>query len=134
MRAHDHRHAALIVDDHDDFGVAIKVLVETTGLDAVIVHGGADGLEHLAREPRRWCIVILDWWLADMTGEDFLLHKNADSRTADICVAVVTGDARVKMAAERRGVGYFLLKPVDPDHVVKLLSLHCTAPVATATT
>jgi len=129
-----HRHAALIVEDHDDFGAALQVLVETTGLDAVTVHGGAEGLEHLAREPRRWCIVILDWWLDDMTAEEFLQQKHADRRTADICVALMSGDARVKATAERLGVSYFLLKPVDPDVVLRLLSHHCRAPEATGTT
>jgi DNA-binding NtrC family response regulator len=129
-----HRHAALIVEDHDDFGAALQVLVETTGLDVVTVPGGTEGLEHLARDPRRWCIVILDWWLADMTAEEFLQQKHADPRTADICVALVTGDARVKATAERLGVSYFFLKPVDPGVVLELLSHHCTAPTATGTT
>ena len=128
-----HRHAALIVENHDDFRHALQVLVETTGLDAVGVHTGADGLQHLRREPQRWCIVVLDWWLADMTGEEFLQKKNADPRTVDICVALVTGDARVRTAAERLGVHYFLLKPVDPDIVLGLLSHHCARPAATGT-
>jgi len=130
----DHRHAALLIENHDDFREALQTFVETTGLDAVAVDTGTDGLQHLLREPPRWCIVILDWWLSDMTGEEFLQRKNADRRTADICVAVVTGDARVKEAAERLGVSYFLLKPIDLDVVVKLLSHHCTAPAATGTT
>ena len=129
-----HRHAALIVENHDDFREALQVLIETSGLDVVGVHRGPDALQYLRREPRRWCIVILDWWLADsMTGEQFLQEKTADPRIADICVAVVTGDARVKAAVERCGGDYFLLKPVDPDNVLRLLSHHCTAPAATAT-
>ena len=128
-----HRHAALIVENHDDFRHALQILVETTGLDAVGVHTGAEGLQLLRDEPHRWCIVVLDWWLADMNGEEFLHHKNADAGTAGTCVAVVTGDARVRTAAERLGVHYFLLKPVDPDTVLGLLSHHCASPAATGT-
>src|SRR5437868_13664084 len=95
------RHAALIVENNGDFREAFRVLVETIGLDAVGVHSGEEAIQHLRAEPRRWCIVVLDWWLSDMTGEEFLQQKNADRRTADICVALVTGDARVKAAAER---------------------------------
>jgi len=129
----DHRHAALIVENDGDFRDALQVLVETIGLDAVAVHTGAEGLQHLRHPSRSWCLVILDWWLVDMTGEDFLQQMRDDRRTADKCVAVVTGDARVKAAAERLGVTYFLLKPVDPDEVLRLLFHHCTAPAATGT-
>jgi len=128
-----HRHAALIVENDGDFREALQVLVETTGLDAVGVHRGEEAIQHLRAEPRRWCIVVLDWWLADMTGEEFLQQKNADRRTADICVALVTGDARVKAAARRLGVNYFLLKPVDPEIVLGLLARHCDAPAAAGT-
>ena len=128
-----HRHAALIVENHDDFREALQVLIETSGLDVVAVHSGAEALQHLRREPRRWCIVLLDWWLADgITGEEFLQEKTAAPRIAETCVAVVTGDARVKAAAERLGVDYFLLKPVDPDAVLRLLSHHCTSPAGTS--
>jgi len=130
----NHRHAALIVESHDDSREALQVLVETTGLDAVGVHSVTEGLQLLRGEPRRWCIVIIDWWLSDMTGEVFLRETRADPRTADTCVAVVTGDARVKEAAERLGVTYFLLKPVDPDVVLRLLSHHCGAPPSTTGT
>src|SRR5689334_18628102 len=129
-----HRHAALIVENDGEFREALQILVETIGLGTVGVHTGEDGLQHLRREPKRWCIVVLDWWLADMTGEEFLRQKNADRRTVDICVALVTGDAHVRAAAERIGVDYFLLKPVDPEVVLGLLSHHCTSPAATGTT
>ena len=66
-------------------------------------------------------------------GVEALQQMRDDRRTADKCVAVVTADARVKAAAERLGVTYFLLKPVDPDEVLRLLFHHCTAPAATGT-
>jgi CheY-like chemotaxis protein len=126
----DHRHAALLVEDHDDFREALKTLITDTGLDVVAVHSGAEGLAHLRREPDRWCLVVLDWWLHDMTGEEFRREQLADSRIAGICVSVVTGDARVREAAERLGVDQFLLKPVDPDAIVDLLSHHCASTAA----
>jgi CheY-like chemotaxis protein len=128
-----HRHAVLVVENHDDFREALEVLVSSTGLDVVAVHSGADALDHLRHEARRWCLVLLDWWLADMTGEEFRQQQVADPRSADVCLAVVTGDARVKENARGLGIEYFLLKPVDPEIVLKLLAHHCTTDVGAAT-
>ena len=128
-----HRHAVLVVENHDDFREALEVLVSSTGLDVVAAHTGADALEHLRRDPRRWCLVLLDWWLADMTGDEFRAQQVADLRIADVCLAVVTGDASAKEKARRLGVEYFLLKPVDPEIVLQLLSHHCVTDVGTPT-
>src|SRR6185369_14309627 len=128
-----HRHAVLVVENHDDFREALEVLVSSTGLDVIAVHRGADALEHLRRDARRWCLVLLDWWLADMTGDEFRQQQMADPRIADICLAIVTGDASVKENARRLGVGYFLLKSVDPEIVLQLLSHHCITDAGTAT-
>jgi len=127
-----HRHAVLVVENHDDFREALEVLVSSTGLDVIAVHRGADALDHLRRDARRWCLVLLDWWLADMTGEEFRQQQLADPRIADVCLAVVTGDASAQEKARGLGVEYFLLKPVDPELVLRLLSHHCTTDLGAA--
>jgi|SRR5579862_1340798 len=128
-----HRHAVLVVENHDDFREALEELVSSAGLDVIAVHSGADALDHLRRDAGRWCLVLLDWWLADMTGDEFRQQQVADPRIAEVCLAIVTGDASVKEKARRLGVQYFLLKPVDPEIVLKLLSHHCTTDVGAAT-
>jgi CheY-like chemotaxis protein len=85
----DHRHAALVVDDHDDFREVIEILVSSTRLDVATAHTAAEALAHLRREPHRWCLVLMDWWLPDMTGEEFRRQQCAEPRIAGICVAVV---------------------------------------------
>lgn len=129
----EHRHAVLLVEDHDDSREAFQVVIASAGLDVVAVHSGREALVMLRRDPGRWCLIVLDWWLHDMSGEDFRREQLADPRIADVCVAVVTGDARVRNDAKRLGVDYFLLKPIDPDVVVELLSHHCHAPATPAT-
>jgi CheY-like chemotaxis protein len=111
----------------------MEVLVSSTGLDVVAAHTGADALEHLRRDPRRGCLMLLDWWLADMTGDEFRRQQVVDPRIANVCLTIVTGDASAKEKARRLGVEYFLLKPVDLEIVVQLLSHHCTTDIGAAT-
>ena len=123
-----HRHAMLLIEDHDDTRDAFAMLAaELEGVDVVAVATGAEGLVRLRRQPARWCLVVLDWWLADMSGEAFRREQLADPRIADISPVVVTGDARVRGAARKLGIANFFLKPVDPDAVFRLLSHHPAA-------
>jgi len=119
------RDAVLLVEDDDSHREALEALVWLTGLDVVAVRTGAEGLAHLRGEPRRWCLVVLDWWLPDMPGEHFRSKQQLDPRIARIAVVAVTGDARAREAAERAGCTHFLVKPVEPDAVTELLTSHC---------
>src|SRR5262245_53129798 len=119
------RGAVLLVEDDDDHREALEALVCLTGLDTFAVRTGWEALSYLRREPRLWCLVVLDWWLPDLTGEHFRRRQRADPRIADIAVVVLTGDARAKEAAERAGYAHFLVKPVEPEIVTALLTCHC---------
>jgi DNA-binding NtrC family response regulator len=128
-----HRHGVLLVEDHDDTREAFSVVVSATHLDVTACATGAEALAHLRRDPHHWCLVLTDWWLPDMNGEELLRAQQADPRIARVSVAVVTGDAQVRDAAGDLGVKYFFLKPVDFDVLVALLADHCRMPAATGT-
>src|SRR5262249_16189288 len=120
-----HRGSVLVAEDNDDQREALAELVALAGLDVVGASTGMEALSHLRRQPGRWCLVVLDWWLPDMTGEDLCAAMRADPRLARLTVAAMTGDVRARETAERFGVAHFLVKPVDPDLVRALLSSHC---------
>jgi len=119
------RGAVLLVEDNDDQRNSLAALVSSMGLDAVGARSGAEALSHLRREPRRWCLVVLDWWLPDMTGEHFRRRQRLDPRIADVAVVVVTGDGRARETAARAGFTHFLVKPVEPDLLAELFTSHC---------
>src|SRR5262249_56030974 len=94
------RGAVLLVEDDDDHREALEAFLCLTGLDAFAVRTGTEALTYLRREPRLWCLVVLDWWLPDMTAEDFRRRQRTDPRIADISVAVLTGDVRANEAPQ----------------------------------
>ena len=66
-----HRHTALLVDDHPDSCEALSALIELSNYAVVAVHTARDALTRL-RSGLRCCVIILDWWLPDMKGAEFL--------------------------------------------------------------
>ena len=128
-----HRHTALLVDDYPAARESLKTLIEANGFTAVGAQSGGEALA-LLRGGLACCLIVLEWWLPDMPGGDFIRALHADPALADIPVAVCTGDARTRAEAAALGVTHVLLKPVDPRSLVNLVSRHCPqaspAPVA----
>jgi CheY-like chemotaxis protein len=119
-----HAHVALIVEDHPDVCEAFRLLIEAHGYEAVSAHRGDEALGRL-RAGLPCCLVVLDWWLPDMKGDEFLRRLRADPEIAGTTVAVMTGDARVQAEATALGAQRAFLKPVDPVVVLEMLESHC---------
>ncbi len=119
-----HSHRVLVVEDHPDACAAFEMIIEASGFDVVTASSGGEALERL-RAGLLCCAVILDWWLPDMTGSEFLRQLRADSRFAHVAVGVCTGDARVRAEAEALGASRVFLKPAEPDELLDLVADHC---------
>ena len=121
----DHRHAVLLIEDHDDSRLSFQALMEANGLRVVAVRTGKEGLALLRATPWAWCVVVLDWWLPDMDGAEFVRRQGAHPTVAGIPITVITGDATIAAKARALGVEHFFLKPVEPDAIIGLLTNHC---------
>jgi CheY-like chemotaxis protein len=79
------------------------------------------GLE-LAREHLPH-LILLDLHLPDMTGTALLDALQADPRTADIPVVVVTADATPSQIQRLRdiGVAAYLTKPIDIRELLRVV-------------
>jgi CheY-like chemotaxis protein len=119
-----HSHSVLLVEDHPDACEAFRLLIEAHGFDAVGARNGGEALGQL-RAGLRCCLVVLDWWLPDMQGDEFMRHVRTEPAIPDVPVVVVTGDARVRAEALSLGAMHAFLKPLDPDALLALLDSHC---------
>jgi two-component system, chemotaxis family, chemotaxis protein CheY len=119
-----HRHTVLLVDAYPAARKSLQTLIEANGFAAVGAPSGGEALAQL-RSGLACCLIVLDWWLPDMTGGDFIRALHATPALADIPVATCTDDARMRAEAATLGVTYVLLKPVDPRRLVTLVSHHC---------
>ncbi len=102
-----------IEDNLANLELVEQVLTRSGAVELLAAMSGSLGLE-LARDQRP-DLVLLDLHLPDMPGTELLDALQADPRTADIPVVVVTADATPSQVERLRdiGVAAYLTKPID---------------------
>ncbi|MDQ7795001.1 MAG: response regulator [bacterium] len=111
----------LVVDDEPHIRLLMKTVLEGRGLRVLTAEDGRRGHElviSLAPD-----LVLLDWEMPGVGGEDFLALLGADGNATP--VMVITGSADVSGVADFPQVVDFLAKPFDvwelADRVDRLL-------------
>jgi CheY-like chemotaxis protein len=126
-----HRHAVLLVEDHDDTREGMELLIQRELVEVVAVSNGREALERL-RAGLRPCFVLLDLFTPEMDGLAFRRAQLADPDLASIPVAVLSGGGLAVEADMRQlGVTLFLRKPPDMLAVLAAVRDHC-APASAA--
>lgn len=92
-------------------------------LDGYIVHAVAGVVEALAtlRVPPLPSVILLDMLMPKLDGNDFLKALRADPLLAAIPVVVMSAAYQPAAATSLP----FLLKPVDPDNLIRVIRAHC---------
>ena len=112
----------LIVDDNRDSADSLAMLLEITGNKTYMAHDGVEALE--AVEKYRPEVVLLDIGLPSLDGHEVCRRVREKSWGKNIVIIALTGwgqeDDRRK--SEEAGFNGHLVKPVDYDELLELLS------------
>jgi CheY-like chemotaxis protein len=110
----------MIVEDDDAIRDAMADVLSDTGFD---VHAVADGHEALTMLATvRPDLILLDWGMPRMSGEQFLAALKADALLSTIPVVVVTASHRREVTA--LGVE-FIQKPISLEKLIEVAREHC---------
>ena len=112
----------LIVDDNRDSADSLAMLLEITGNKTFMAH---DGLEAIAAvEKHRPEVVLLDIGLPKLSGHDVCRRVREHPWGKDIVVIALTGwgQEEDRRKSEEAGFNGHLVKPVDYDELLELLS------------
>lgn len=123
----------LLVDDEETVALALQLLLESLGYDAVVHTTSHDALAAFRTNPHRFDVVITDQTMPQMTGED-LIHALHQIRS-DIPVILCTGFSHIMDAKKARVLGNvtFLMKPVDEHELaVRLQQMLAPKPAKTS--
>ena len=109
--------SALIVDDSRLVRAIVRNMLEPLGFD---ISDAASGREALLQcEVRSPALIVLDWWMEDMTGPDVAAairaRDDGDGPRILLC-STETRDCEIKRAMSA-GVDSYLLKPFDRDRL-----------------
>src|SRR6185369_43529 len=124
-----HRHVVLVVEDDTGMREALEALILADGFDAIATGSAKEALARL-RDGLLCCLVVFDWLMPGMNGEQFYQALSADPRLAAIPLLVLTGDARGAHRARALGVCHVAMKPIDPAALLAILEEHCTRSAA----
>lgn len=109
----------LVVDDHDDNLILLKMVLEARGLGCLTA---TDGLQGLAiAQAERPDLILLDLEMPIMDGFAMLEALKADSRTHGIPVIILTATYLQPTSVERGlglGADEYLTKPINTEELL----------------
>jgi signal transduction histidine kinase len=112
----------LIADDNVDFALSLSAVLEAAGFAVRVVHDGASAVDAaIAQVP---AVAILDIGMPRLNGYDVARELRRDPRTRSVKLIAVTGWGQPadKQAAGEAGFDVHLVKPVNPDAIIGLLT------------
>lgn len=119
------RPVILLVDDDQDVRETFAEILEDDGFEVRVAADGRQAMTLLATV--RPCLILLDWMMPVMSGEQVLAAIRADASLAKIPLMVLTASHPKEVAAMGAPV---LRKPVTLEDLVQLVRKHCDGPGA----
>jgi len=127
-----HRHRVLVVEDDTDSRDALVAVLELEGCDAAGAASSTEALASLATAPVP-CVILLDGQLDHASAADrFREAQLAQPPYAAIPIVLVSGTGDPGSRARELGAREFVQKPIDLDHLMRVIRASCLAPTSDA--
>jgi DNA-binding response OmpR family regulator len=113
----------LTVDDDEDIRKNISEMLQHEGFEAVWAKNGQVALDYLIAltEDDLPDLVLLDFMMPVMNGQDFCEKKAKIARLSQIPVVMMTASGNLVNVMERIHTGGYISKPMDIETVVKMV-------------
>ncbi len=112
----------LIVDDEPSVGDALRLVLESSGYEVVLVTNGLDGIDQA--RTRRFGFSVVDLYLTDISG--FQVISDLRTLQPHIPILLITAHGSPQVFAEAKKLGAIgaLAKPFHPSELLKLIDSH----------
>jgi CheY-like chemotaxis protein len=122
----DSKTPILIVEDTPDIAEIIQATLEGMGLNTVYAGNGKQGLELMKTHKPR--VILLDIGLPDITGWRMLDHikehySEVKLDLPSVIIITAYGDPANKLIGKLQNVYSYLVKPVLPDQVERVVNM-----------
>ena len=116
----------LIVDDEPSVGDALKLVLESSGYEVVLVTKGLDGIDQA--RAKSFGFSVVDLYLTDISG--FQVISDLRSLQPHIPILLITAHGSPQVFAEAKKLGAVgaLAKPFHPAELLKLIDSHLHGP------
>jgi len=110
----------LIIDEEPSVGDALRLVLEATGYEVVLVNNGRDGVETSRKQ--QFAFAIVDLFLTDAYGLDVIKEIRAQRPALPILLITGHGSPEVFSAAQRLGAVGALSKPFQTAEILALIA------------
>ena len=110
----------LIVDDHALFRAGLQSLLERRGIEVITASDGQRGVIRALKEKPD--VVLLDLRMPDLNGVEVLRQLRSKMFEKPVVILTTSEDDRDVADSLRAGASGYLLKNMDPDELVAVLS------------
>jgi response regulator RpfG family c-di-GMP phosphodiesterase len=118
-RVSEHPLRLLIVDDDSNLRALIRTSFETADVEVEEAESAGTAAERIAaRHPD---VIVLDVGMPGLDGLTFCRQLKSDTRTRDISVVLLTGDADAELSGWDAGASAFLRKPFSPLALLRVV-------------
>jgi two-component system NtrC family response regulator len=112
----------LIVDDEPSVGDALRLVLESSGYEVVLVTKGLDGIDQA--RTRRFGFSVVDLYLTDISGFQVITDLRTLQPQIPILLITAHGTPQVFAEAKKLGAIGALAKPFHPAELLKLIDSH----------
>ena len=111
----------LLADDDRVLTNLLSSKLRVLGVDTVVAHDSMQALMTALRSPPD--AIVLDIQMPGGTGLETLRKLKANAKTANVPVVVLTGTGNPEMRKQAKSLGAeeYLIKPVEPDALYRVL-------------
>jgi CheY-like chemotaxis protein len=113
-------YTVLIVDDDASFLHLASTVLRKHGFNVLKASSGVKGLNMLVYAPGDIRIVLLDYTMPQLNGDETLEHLRKLNPSIRV-VAVTSSDPNLVPASFRDGVDKFLTKPLDAKQLIETI-------------
>ena len=110
-----HSKTLFLIEDDVDLRESLRDLLETEGYAVKQASDGADALEKLKLLTHMPELILLDWMMPRMDGEQFCEAKKEFPQIDAIPILLLTADGRLGEKVHQIGAAMGVAKPVDVD-------------------
>ena len=109
---------ALVIDDARTMRMLMRVTLQKLGFQVTEAANGREGLERLSTDARP-DVVMVDWYMPEMDGAEFVHAVRARPDLAGLRVVVVTGETDAAQVGKLTATGAdtYVSKPFTPETI-----------------
>lgn len=110
----------LVVDDSALIQIWLKTTLEGAGLKVETASDGAKAMDKL-KKGMKPDLIVTDLNMPNMNGLEFIKNARTVLRFTPILMVTTESQAEKRDEAKKLGATGWLIKPVDPDHLMKVV-------------